>query len=315
MTIRRALAPGFDVFPLALGTNVFGWTADATESHAVLDHYVAHGGNLIDTSDSYSFWAAGNSGGESESIIGDWLARRGGRDDLVIATKVSQHPRFSGMAPGTVNAAVEESLRRLKTDVIDIYYAHFDDPSTPLAGSIAAMSGLVDAGKIRAIGISNYAPERVAEWLDITEREGFHRPVALQPQYSLVERGIEKDLVPLAVEHEIGVLPYYVLARGFLTGKYANGAAVDSPRAAAASAYLNPLGLRVLDALGQVAAAHGASPASVALAWVAAQPGVTAPIASARDVDQLPALLAHVGLALTDAELRLLGEASDPATA
>jgi aryl-alcohol dehydrogenase-like predicted oxidoreductase len=306
MTIRRTLAPGFDVFPLALGTNVFGWTADAAQSHAVLDQYVARGGNLIDTSDSYSFWAPGNSGGESESIIGDWLARRGDRDDLVIATKVSQHPRFSGMAPGTVNAAVEESLRRLKTDVIDIYYAHFDDPSTPLVESIAAMSGLVDAGKIRAIGISNYAPERVAEWLDITEREGFHRPVALQPQYSLVERGIEEDLVPLALEHEIGILPYYVLARGFLTGKYADGAVVDSPRAAAASAYLNPLGRRVL--------AHGAQPATVALAWVAAQPGVTAPIASARSVDQLPALLAHVDLDLTDAELRLLSEASDPAT-
>jgi aryl-alcohol dehydrogenase-like predicted oxidoreductase len=315
MTIRRAVAPGLDVFPLALGTNVFGWTADAAESHAVLDHYVAHGGNFIDTSDSYSFWAPGNSGGESESIIGDWLARRGGRADLVIASKVSQHPQFSGMAPGTINAAIDESLRRLETDVIDIYYAHFDDASTPLADSIAAMSGLVDAGKIRAIGVSNYTPERVAEWLGITEREGFHRPVALQPQYSLVERGIEKDLVPLALEHEIGILPYYALARGFLTGKYADGAVVNSPRAAAASAYLHPLGLRVLDALTQVAAAHRAAPASVALAWVAAQPGVTAPIASARNIGQLPALLAHVDLDLTDAELRLLSGASDPATA
>lgn len=312
MTTLRKLGTDIKVFPLALGTNVFGWTADMETSHAVLDGYVAGGGNFIDTADSYSFWVPGNPGGVSETIIGQWMANRSDRADLVIASKVSQHPDFTGLGPSTIIKAIDESLRRLQMEYLDIYFAHYDDAATPLEESIAAMSSLVDAGKIRSIGVSNFTPERIAEWLTISEREGFHKPVVLQPQYSLVERAIELDVVPLALQNNIGIMSYYSLASGFLTGKYTGNSVVNSPRAGGASRYLTPLGYRILDALAQVAEAHSAPQATIALAWIAAQPGVTAPIASARNIGQLPALLAHADVVLTDVELSLLTNASDP---
>ncbi|WP_235781363.1 aldo/keto reductase [Sinomonas notoginsengisoli] len=301
-----------DVSPLALGTNVFGWTADTRTSHTILDAYIAGGGNFLDTADSYSFWAPGNSGGESESVIGKWLASRGTRDDVVIATKVSHHPDLQGMAPATIRKAVDGSLTRLGVDAIDVYYAHFDDPETPLEESIAAMSELVDQGKVRTIGISNYSADRIREWLKITEREQFHAPVAVEPQYSLAEREIEADILPLAREHGLAVMPYYSLAHGFLTGKYAVGQAVDSPRAGDASKYLTPRGEAILGALTQVAAEQSVEPAAVALAWLAAQPGVVAPIASARNANQLAPLLQSMDIELSEAQMRQLDDASRP---
>ncbi|MDP9889056.1 aldo/keto reductase [Pseudarthrobacter enclensis] len=312
MVTKRTIAPGIAVSPLALGTNVFGWTADTETSHAVLDGYVNGGGNFLDTADSYSFWAEGNSGGESETIIGKWLAGRSDRDDLVIATKVSHHPQFAGLAPETIRAAVDASLTRLDIDVIDIYYAHFDDPSTPLVESIAAMSELVDQGKVRCIGISNYTAERIEDWLKITADESFHAPMVIEPQYNLVERGIEADILPLARTHGLAVVPYYSLAHGFLTGKYTGEEDIESPRASDAQKYLTPQGRKVIDAVRAVAGEHATEPASVALAWLAAQEGVAAPIASARTTDQLSTLLDSLHLQLSDKELQLLDEASQP---
>ncbi|GAA3698507.1 aldo/keto reductase [Arthrobacter ginkgonis] len=312
MPAKRTIAPGIAVSPLALGTNVFGWTADAETSHAILDGYVEGGGNFLDTADSYSFWGEGNSGGESETIIGKWLAGRSDRDDLVIATKVSHHPQFAGLAPSTIRKAVDASLGRLGIDVIDIYYAHFDDVDTPLVESIATMSELIDQGKVRSIGVSNYTADRIEEWLRITDREGFHAPVAVEPLYNLVERGIEADILPLARARGLAVVPFYSLAHGFLTGKYTGDEEIDSPRASDAAQYLTPQGRKVLDAVRHVAEARSAQPASIALAWLAAQEGVVAPIASARTTAQLGPLLESMHLELDEAELRLLDDASQP---
>ena len=312
MTAQRRTIGTSDlsVYPLSLGGNVFGWTADRDTSFAVLDGYTAAGGNFVDTADSYSAWAPGNTGGDSERILGEWFAARGNRDDVVLATKVSQHPDFKGLAADNILKAADASLARLKSDHIDLYYAHFDDASVPLEESVAALSSLVDAGKVRYIGISNYTPQRIQEWFRITEAEGLHRAVALQPHYNLVERGFEDAYLELAERENLGVVPYYALASGFLTGKYRDGVAVDSARAAGASKYLDDGGRAVLAALDDVAAAHSASVASVALAWLAAQPTVVAPIASARTVDQLPDLLASVDLELTLSELEALTDAS-----
>lgn len=302
---------GLSVFPLSLGGNVFGWTADKDTSFQVLDGFVAGGGNLIDTADVYSAWAPGNSGGESETIIGEWLEASGKRDDVVIATKVSQHPEFPGLSADNIRKAAEASLERLGTDAIDIYYAHFDDQDTPLARTVEAFSRLVDDGLIRSIGISNYSPARIDEWLEVTEQGGFHAPVALQPQYNLVERGFESGLRERAEKYGLGVFPYYSLASGFLTGKYRpDSELVDSPRAEAAIGYLDERGIRVLDALDAVADAHGVSVTAVALAWLRRQPTIVAPIASARSVEQLPDLIASAGLDLGDDEVAALTEAS-----
>lgn len=307
---RRLGTSELEVFPLALGSNVFGWTADEQTSFDVLDDFLGYGGNLIDTADSYSFWKPGNIGGEAETIIGHWLASRESRDEIVLATKVSQHPQFKGMAPATINRGIDASLARLGVETIDLYYAHFDDADTPLEDSVAAMSALVDAGKVRYLGISNYTPERIERWLEIADAGGYHRPVALQPQYSLVERGIEGTLLPLARRERLAVLPYYALARGFLTGKYRAGASVDSPRAEIASAYLDDRGARVLTALEAIAEAHGVAMATIALAWLAAKPTVVAPIASARNRAQLPDLVAHSAVQLGENELAQLDSAS-----
>lgn len=313
---RRAIGTSdLQVFPLSLGGNVFGWTADRDTSFAVLDAYTAAGGNFVDTADGYSAWVPGNTGGDSERILGEWFDARGNRDDVVLATKVSQHPDFKGLAADNIRRAADASLERLKSDHIDLYYAHFDDASVPLEETVAALSGLVDAGKVRAIGISNYSPERIEEWFAITEREGLHRAVALQPHYNLVERSYERKYRALAERENLGVMPYFALAAGFLTGKYRDGVTVQSARAAGAAKYLDETGRSVLAALDDVAAAHDASVATIALAWLAAQPTITAPIASARTLEQLPDLLASVTIELTADELARLDGASEAAKA
>lgn len=300
-----------EIFPLVLGGNVFGWTADEAATFAVLDAFAAAGGTMLDTADVYSAWVPGHTGGESETLIGRWLAHRGSRDDVVIATKVSQHPSFQGLAAGNVRAAAQASLQRLGTDRIDLYYAHFDDASVPLEETVGAFSSLVDDGLVRYVAVSNYTAARLDEWMAVADREGFNRPVALQPGYNLVERGFEGALRERAERHGLGVLPYYGLARGFLAGKYRDGGApVDSPRAEAAARYLDDRGRRVLAVLDEVATAHDVQVASVALAWLRSQPTVVAPIASARNAGQLVDLLASAALELTSDELDALSAAS-----
>jgi aryl-alcohol dehydrogenase-like predicted oxidoreductase len=312
--LRKLGASGIEVFPLALGGNVFGWTADERESFAVLDGYAEAGGNFVDTADSYSAWVEGNEGGESETVIGRWLKARGNRSEVVIATKVSQHPDFRGLSAANIKAAAEASLRRLGTDHIDLYYTHYDQPGTPVEEIVLALDQLVREGKVRAIAASNITAERLQESLDFSEREGFARYVAVQPHYNLVSRDTyEGALRDVAQRAGLAAVPYYALASGFLTGKYRPGATVDSPRAAGAGRHLeSERGRRVLDALDGVARERGVEVASVALAWLAAQPTVVAPIASARSTEQLPALLAGAGLRLTDAELARLDGASAP---
>ncbi|MFI0964492.1 aldo/keto reductase [Streptomyces sp. NPDC021080] len=311
-SLRKLGSSDLEVFPLALGGNVFGWTADETRSFAVLDAYAAAGGNFLDTADSYSKWAEGNEGGESETIIGKWLKTRGNRDDIVVATKVSEHPAYPGLSGATIKAAADASLRRLGTDRIDLYYTHFDKPEVPVEEIIGALDELVTAGKVRHIAASNISPERLRESLEFSDREGLARYVALQPHYNLVSRDTyEGPLRDTASRAGLAAVPYFALAAGFLTGKYRPGTTVDSPRAAGAARHLGTeRGPRVLAALDEIAGAHGVAVPTVALAWLAAQPTVAAPIASARAVEQLPALLGVADLVLTDEELTRLSRAS-----
>lgn len=310
--LRKLGSSGLEVFPLALGGNVFGWTADERQSFAVLDAYAADGGNFIDTADSYSAWAQGNEGGESETIVGRWLKARGNRSDMVIATKVSQHPEYPGLSAANIKAAADASLRRLDTDYIDLYYTHFDKPEVPVEEIIGALDELVKAGKVRAIAASNISPARLRESLDFSHREGLARYVALQPHYNLVSRDTyEGELRDVADRAGLAAVPYYALASGFLTGKYRPGTKVDSARAKGAAKHLGTeRGHKVLAALDEIAQAHDAPVATVALAWLAAQPTIVAPIASARTVEQLPALLDMAELTLTDAETTKLTKAS-----
>ncbi|MFI2784148.1 aldo/keto reductase [Streptomyces sp. ALB3] len=313
MTSLRPLgSSSLKVFPLALGGNVFGWTADEDRTFAVLDAYVAAGGNFIDTADSYSAWVPGNEGGESETLIGRWLAARSRRDDVVIATKVGAHPAYKGLSPTTVKEAAEASLRRLGTDHIDLYYTHFDDESVPVEEIITALDQLVKAGTVREIAASNISPERLQASLDFSEREGMARYVALQPHYNLVSRDTyEGALQDTASRAGLAAVPYFALASGFLTGKYRTGAPVESARAEGAGKHLETeRGRKVLAALDRTAREHDAEVATVALAWLASRPTVTAPIASARTVEQLPALMAVDGLRLTERQLADLTEAS-----
>ncbi|MEV8318116.1 aldo/keto reductase [Streptomyces sp. NPDC059900] len=311
-SLRKLGSSDLDVFPLALGGNVFGWTADEDRSFSVLDAYTAAGGNFIDTADVYSAWVDGNKGGESETVIGNWLAARGNRSDVVLATKVGAHPDYKGLSANTIKAGAEESLRRLRTDYIDLYYTHYDDPSVPVEEIIGALDDLVTSGKVRAIAASNVTPERLQEFLDFSDREGLARYTALQPHYNLVSRDTyEGSLQEVASRSGLAAVPYYALASGFLTGKYRPGTQVDSARAAGAGKHLETeRGRRVLAALDEIAEARGAEHATVALAWLAAQPTVAAPIASARTVEQLPALLAVGDLELTQAEITALTTAS-----
>ncbi|GAA4681524.1 aldo/keto reductase [Streptomyces youssoufiensis] len=304
-----------EVFPLSLGGNVFGWGADETQSFAILDAYTEAGGNFVDTADVYSAWVPGNSGGESETIIGNWLAARGRRDEVVIATKVGGgSPERRGLRAEVIKADVEASLRRLRTDYIDLYYTHYDDESLPVEDFLTTLDGLVRQGKVRQIAASNITAARLTEALDASEREGLARYVALQPHYNLVSRDTyEGELSRVAAERGLATVPYFALAAGFLTGKYRPGGTPEgSVRAESVQRYLDSeRGPRVLAALDEVAAAHGGVEiATVALAWLAAQPTVVAPIASARTPEQLPPLLAVADLDLTASEIATLTEAS-----
>jgi aryl-alcohol dehydrogenase-like predicted oxidoreductase len=289
-----------DVFPLALGGNVFGWTADGDASFAVLDAFVAGGGDFIDTADSYSAWVPGNTGGDSERIIGEWLTARK-PEGVVVATKVSQHPEFRGLSAGNIRAAAEASIARLGVEAIDLYYAHFDDAETPLEETVEAFGALVRDGLVRYTAVSNYSADRIREWIRIARELGVAEPVAVQPHYNLVHRETEETIIPVALEHGLGVVPYFALAKGFLTGKYRSTEADGggSPRAKGASEFATPQGLQIIETLERVGERHGASIAATALAWLRAKPGVVAPLASASKVSQVPDLLAsaHVELA------------------
>ena len=296
------------VFPLCLGGNVFGWTVDERDGFAVLDQFAAAGGNFIDTADSYSAWVPGHAGGESETIIGNWMASRRIRDRMVIATKVGKAPGLNGLSPTTIRSAAEASLRRLRVERIDLYYAHIDDPDTSLEDSLGAFTSLVSEGKVRHIAASNYTAPRLAEALAVSDREGFARYVALQPHYNLVHRNeYEGGLRDVCTREGLGCLPYYALAKGFLTGKYRPGAHVDSVRATGAAAYLDAHGVKLLAALDDIASTHHTTVAAVSLAWLLAQPTIVAPIASARTVEQLAELLPAATLILTGDEAARLG--------
>ncbi len=302
-----------DVSRLCLGANTFGWTADRDTAFAILDGFVAAGGNFIDTADSYMFRAPGNSGGESETIIGEWFAARGRRDDVVIATKVGSLPGRTGLSAANIAAACDDSLRRLRTDRIDLYWAHKDDPDTAQEETAQAFDALVRAGKVRALGASNFTADRLRTALGISAAAGLASYAALQPHYNLMERAAyESTLAPLLAAEGVACVPYYGLAKGFLTGKYRRGGAdVRSVRAEGARAYLDDRGERVLAALDEIAAARDVPTGAVALAWLAARPTVAAPIASARTADQLDGLLPVLDLELTPTETSALTAASD----
>ena len=309
MDRRRIGNSGLEIAPLALGGNVFGWTADKPTSFAILDAFVDAGGTMIDTADVYSAWAPGHSGGESEEVIGRWLKRSGKRGQVVVATKVGM---MAGLAPATIAAACDASLRRLGVDCIDLYYQHKDDESVPLADSLGAFDALKRAGKVRAIGLSNFTASRLDEAMRLAGGEGLERPCALQTWYNLVEREkLEGPLGDTASAHGLGILPFYSLANGFLTGKYRNRDDLGkSVRGLRNAEYLEGRGMRVLAALDAVAAETGAAPASIALAWTMAQPGITAPIASATSVAQLQELLAALTLELEPGQIARLNAAS-----
>jgi aryl-alcohol dehydrogenase-like predicted oxidoreductase len=309
---------GIDVAPFALGGNVFGWTADEARSFAVLDAFVDAGFSLIDTADVYSIWIDGHTGGESERTIGRWLAQRGRRDDVVIATKVGMEmgPDKKGLSRDYIFEAVDASLARLQTDYIDLYQAHADDKNTPLEETLGAFADLVEAGKVRAIGASNYSAERLAAALEVSEANGWPRYETLQPWYNLYDRiAFEGELADLCRREQLGVIPYFGLASGFLTGKYRSEKDLTgSPRAYRVKDMLTERGLRILAALDEVAAEYSATPAQIALAWQRAH-DITAPIASATSVKQLEELLPFVAIDLdADAVARLdvASEGGDP---
>jgi aryl-alcohol dehydrogenase-like predicted oxidoreductase len=311
IVMRRIDGTDLSVFPLCLGGNVFGWTVNEHDGFVVLDRFAAAGGNFIDTADVYSAWVSGHTGGESETIIGNWMASRRIRHQMVVATKVGMSPGLKGLSPATIRAAAEGSLRRLRVERIDLYYAHVDDPDTPLEDTLRAFTSLVTAGKVRHIAASNYTAPRLAEALAVSSREGLARYVALQPHYNLVHRNeYEGDLRDVCAREGLGCLPYYALAKGFLTGKYRPAAHVESVRATAAGEYLDGRGLQLLAALDEIAASHRTTLAAVSLAWLLAQPTIVAPIASARTVEQLAELLPAATLELTQDELSRLSNIS-----
>ena len=285
------------VHPLCLGGNVFGWSANAAQSQEVLSAYESAGGNFIDTADMYSRWHTGNVGGESETIIGDWMRARGNRSEMVIATKVAKLATRPGLSAANIAAAAEDSLRRLGTDYIDIYYAHHDDEEIPLEESLTAFNELVAAGKVRYLAASNYSAARLEEALKISRDLGMSEYLLLQPNYNAIVRNeYEGDLMAVAVKEDIPVLPYFSLAAGFLTGKYQPGVEVDSVRAGDMPDYKNDRGWAILNAITEIAKQENTSIAAVALGWLRAQPGVVTPIASARTIEQLAEILPVVEL-------------------
>jgi aryl-alcohol dehydrogenase-like predicted oxidoreductase len=314
MQLRKLGNSGLEVAPLAFGGNVFGWTADESMSFRLLDAFVAAGFNLIDTADVYSRWAPGNQGGESETILGKWLKQSGKRDQVIVATKVGMEmgPDKKGLSRDYILRAVEDSLRRLQIDHIDLYQSHKDDEATPLEETLAAFADLIEQGKVRAIGASNYSAARLAESLKVSRENGLPAYQCLQPHYNLCERALfEPDLEKVCRVARLGVIPYYSLASGFLTGKYRSEADLTrSARGQSVKKYLNDQGFRILKALDEVAARYQASPTRIAIAWLAARPAVTAPIASATSVEQLHDLIEGARLELDAAAIRLLDEAS-----
>ena len=314
MNRRKLGNTGFDVAPLAFGGNVFGWTVDEATSFHLLDAFVDAGFNLIDTADSYSRWVTGHQGGESETIIGRWIAARGCHDDVVIATKVGSDMGLGRkcLRKDYILQAAESSLRRLQVDAIDLYQSHWDDETTPLDETLEAYATLIAQGKVRAIGASNLSVDRLQQALDVSARNGLPRYLTLQPPYNLYDRAtFEGPLASLCIREGLGVISYFALAAGFLTGKYRSEADfAKSARGGGMSKYLNPRGLRILAALDRVAADKHATPAAVALAWLIDRPGLTAPIASATTVEQLGELIAATRLRLDADAVRALDQAS-----
>ena len=309
MDTRKIGSTDIAIAPLVLGGNVFGWSADEATSFAVLDAFVAEGLQCIDTADTYSAWVPGNSGGESETIIGRWLKKSGKRENVVIATKVAKWPKRKGLSPANIAAAADDSLKRLGIERIDIYFAHEDDASVPLEDTLGAFQRLIEAGKVRAIGASNYSGARLAEALAVSAKHGLPRYEVVQPEYNLVaRRDYEKNIEPVVEREKLGVVCYYALASGFLTGKYRSEADLgkSAARGGAVGKYLNGHGLRVLAALDDVARRHEATPAQVALAWLIARPGVSAPIASATTPAQVAELAGAVYLRLSDEDMQRL---------
>lgn len=314
MQTRALGTTGFRIAPFVFGGNVFGWTVDERTSFALLDRLLDAGVNAIDTADCYSAWVPGNAGGESEAIIGRWLARTpSNRDRMVLITKVgyAYGDLPASLAAARIAAGVEGSLRRLQVDCIDVYFAHIADPATPIAETLGAFQRLIEAGKVRAIGASNYSAAQLRE-ARAAAAQGLPRYAVLEPEYNLYDRaGYEAELRDVALEQGLGVIPYFALASGFLTGKYRSAAEIaERPRAGMLGKYFDARGLRILAALDAAAAAHRATPAAVALAWLATRPGVTAPIASATSLQQLDALLASTSLSLRREDLAALESAS-----
>lgn len=312
--VQRTLGhTDLSVTPLCLGGNVFGWTADEQQSFAALDAYVEGGGNFIDTADTYSTWIPGHVGGESESILGQWMSKRKNRSKVIIATKLGSPmktaPNAQGLSRRYIMEEVEASLKRLQTDYIDLYQAHRDDTGTPLEETLSAFNDLVQQGKVRAIGASNYSAERLQAALQVSKQHGYARYESLQPPYSLLNRAsYERDLEAVCLEHGVGVITYSSLASGFLSGKYRQGKALpSSPRAKGIQQnYMNERGFNVLAQLDRIAAAHNATVSQVALAWVMARPGITAAIASGTSAEQVRELLGAEQLSLSNEEMQSL---------
>jgi aryl-alcohol dehydrogenase-like predicted oxidoreductase len=300
------------VAPLVFGANVFGWTTDERTSFSLLDTCVDQGLNFVDTADSYSHWAEGNQGGESETIIGKWFKQSGKRDKIVLATKVGMWKTRPGLSAANIEAAINDSLRRLQTDYIDVYFSHLDDDKTPFEETLGAYQKLVKAGKVRLIGASNFTGARLEAALKASKELGLPAYQVLQPEYNLYDReGYETDLEPVAQAHKLAVLTYFSLASGFLSGKYRSKAdAATGARSSLVDKYFNDRGVRIIDALVEVAKRNDTTPATVALAWIIARPSVTAPIASATSVEQLESLTAATRLQLSSVDLKLLTEAS-----
>ena len=299
MTTSRIPIPKTElsVYPLCLGGNVFGWSADEAQSHDVLDAYTSVGGNFIDTADVYSEWKDGNNGGDSEAIIGSWLKKRGNRSDVVIATKVAKLSTRPGLRAANIKAAVDESLKRLQSEYIDIYYAHKDDQNTPLDETLGAFDEIVKSGKVRYIAASNYNSARLKEAIEISKANNFAQYIAIQNHYNLLERKeYESDMAPALKELGLSGIPFFALARGFLSGKYRKGATVESVRAGGVANYLNDAGYALLEKLDAIAKSHNASVSAIAIAWLRAQPTISAPIASARTVAQLNEIVPLVPL-------------------
>jgi aryl-alcohol dehydrogenase-like predicted oxidoreductase len=312
MTTRRLGNSGLLIFPLILGGNTFGWTADAAESEAVLDAFVGGGGNFVDSAASYAQWKQGNSGGESEEILGAWMQSRRNRDQVIVATKVGKLIGSEGLSASNIYAATDASLARLKTDYIDVYYAHADDPETPIIETAVAFDELVKAGKVRHIGLSNYSGSRFAEYLEVAKANDLALPVVVQPHYNLVFRKeYETDLGPVAARTGISCAPYFSLGSGLLTGKYAQGGTGSPSPKVGVGKYEGAQVDAVVQALIEVADECGAEPASVALAWLLTRPTVVGPIASARVIEQLPALMASATLNLSMEQVDRLTTASD----